>query len=330
MPWVKPETALATWQQAEQAYQQAQDESGQLGAQLNQAQALQAMGLFRRAQRLLDDIDEQLQVQPNSELKVLGLESLGAALRVTGDLRQSQTVLEQSLETWRNGWISLTTSAPPCSVLAIPSGPLGQSDQALQTYQQSARQAPTPLAQLEAHMNQLSLLIETQNWPQAQALWNNMQPHLAQLSPSRKAIYVQVNGATSAIELLTTTGNPSPAAIVQLLQTAAAQARQLQDVRSEAYALGQLGYLYEQTQQWQLAQETARLLYCWQNGRMPWILPICGNGNWGAFLTASLSRLQCPLLKMEGNRPYRPGDRRLQRCGHDPAVCAGGLISHES
>jgi hypothetical protein len=39
--------ALETWQQAEAAYQKAGDEVGILGSQINQARALQALGLIQ-------------------------------------------------------------------------------------------------------------------------------------------------------------------------------------------------------------------------------------------------------------------------------------------
>lgn len=43
--------------------------------------------------------------------------------------------------------------------------------------------------------------------------------------------------------------------IAQLVATAVQQARTLQDLRAEAYALGQLAYLYEQSRQWQEAKD---------------------------------------------------------------------------
>ena len=259
------DTALATWQQAEHYYNQAQDSAGQVGAQLNQAQALQTLGLFRRAQSLLQQVNAQLQTQPDPELKVLGLENLGSALQATGNLRQSQTVLEDSLDLAQ-------TLDQPHRVSAILLGlgntlrALEQPGPALQAYQQSAEQAPTPISRLDAQINQLSLLVDTQDLNQAQALWQQIQPSLQQLPPSRKAIYAQVNAAASAITLLGTAPEQRPPVaahvnrpraedIAQLLQAAAAQAQQLQDARSQSYALGQLGHLYEQTQQWQQAQE---------------------------------------------------------------------------
>ncbi|HEY9706703.1 MAG TPA: tetratricopeptide repeat protein, partial [Oculatellaceae cyanobacterium] len=91
------EAALNTWKQAAIAYTDAGDEAGMLGSQINQAQALQTLGLYRQAQTTLEQLNEKLQAQPDSLVKATGLRSLGVALQVVGDLEKSQEVLEQSL-----------------------------------------------------------------------------------------------------------------------------------------------------------------------------------------------------------------------------------------
>ena len=256
------ETALTAWQEAQQYYEKAEDETGKLGSQLNQAQALQAMGLYRRAYGKLLDINEQLQSQPDSELKALGLESLGNVLRVSGDLSQSKAILEQSLE------LSRTLDQP--SLISSTLLSLGNTERtlenteaALEAYQESEKTSPTLMGQLDAQLNRLSLLIEVEQWQEAATVWQAVQPKLLQLPPSRKAIYAQVNGAASAINLLAAAQNNSvslstelePSDIAPLLESAVNEAQQLRDARAESYAWGQLGHLYEQTQEWQLAEE---------------------------------------------------------------------------
>jgi CHAT domain-containing protein len=59
---------------------------------------------------------------------------------------------------------------------------------------------------------------------------------------------------TSA-ENITTNNIPEWKAIAQIVATAVEQAKSLEDKRAEAYALGTLGGLYEQTQQWNDAQK---------------------------------------------------------------------------
>jgi tetratricopeptide (TPR) repeat protein len=94
--------ALNAWQEAEERYKQANDEVGRLGSQINQAQALQNLGLYRRSRSLLEQVQQQLQTQPDSSLKATGLRSLGTALQLLGDLQGSKQVLEQSLTVAKN------------------------------------------------------------------------------------------------------------------------------------------------------------------------------------------------------------------------------------
>jgi tetratricopeptide (TPR) repeat protein len=92
----KAETAIATWQQAQKYYDQTGDITGSLGSQINQAQALQSLGFYRRSKQELETLTQKLAAMPDSEVKVSGLRSLGLALQAIGD-GKSQQVLEQSL-----------------------------------------------------------------------------------------------------------------------------------------------------------------------------------------------------------------------------------------
>jgi tetratricopeptide (TPR) repeat protein len=82
----QPQQALDTWQKATDAYTQAKDEVGVTRSLINQAQALQALGLYRRAVVTLNSVNQKLQKQPTSLLKTAGLRNLGNVLRVVGDL----------------------------------------------------------------------------------------------------------------------------------------------------------------------------------------------------------------------------------------------------
>lgn len=90
------EAAMELWQQAEGFYRRAKDDSGVLGAQINQAQALQNLGFYRRSRQQLEKIAQQLSNLPDSELKVNGLRTLGTALQVLGDLSGSRAALFES------------------------------------------------------------------------------------------------------------------------------------------------------------------------------------------------------------------------------------------
>ncbi len=82
--------AVASWMEATTLYTKNQDNAGVIGSKINQAQALQALGLYRRALLTLNQVNQQLQQQPDSEMKATGLLSLGNALRVVGNLDNTE------------------------------------------------------------------------------------------------------------------------------------------------------------------------------------------------------------------------------------------------
>lgn len=114
------EEALKTWKKSADAYTDLGDETGKIGSLINQAQALQALGLLRQALKTLTQVCISLQNQPDSLLKFTATRSLGDLLRVVGNsdnldpswqvlqkklglnnsdnLEQSKQILQQSLE----------------------------------------------------------------------------------------------------------------------------------------------------------------------------------------------------------------------------------------
>ena len=244
------EAALTTWQAAEGTYAQLNDVPGILGSQINQAQALQSLGFYRRAKGLLEQVSRQLQAQQFSSLKIAGLRNLGVVLQVVGDLASAQTILKESLTIAQQLNLPAEISATLFS-LGNTARALQDTQSALQFYQQAAAIAPTATAQLEAQVNQLSLLLEVKQAAAAQSLAQQIEPQLEKLPPSRTSVYIRVNWAANASQSYkqVTNAKLSVRMIAAQLATAVNQAKQLQDARAESFALGQLGALYEQTNQ---------------------------------------------------------------------------------
>jgi CHAT domain-containing protein len=249
------EQALFTWQQAAATYAQAGDAAGITRSQINQAQALQALGLYRRTLTTLNQVKQTLQKQPNSALKAAGLRSLGNALRVVGDLDQARQVLQQSLAIARDLQLS-----QEIGTILLSLGNIAQAQpdtqSALAFYQQAAIASPDRTIKIKAQLEQLNLLLETKQWSAVEALWPQLQPQITNLPISRTAIYARINFAQSLSHLKQANLASSPAwpEIARLLVTAAQQAKVLGDQRATSDALGNLGGLYEQTQEWTLAQ----------------------------------------------------------------------------
>jgi CHAT domain-containing protein/tetratricopeptide (TPR) repeat protein len=246
----KAEDALNTWRLSLDIYEKIGDNNAAIRNRINQAQALQALGFYRQAEKTLRESNQVLQSQPNSPLKVAGLRSLGNVVQVTGDLETSRQILQQSLE--------VASSLPDKQaigdiLLSLGNTARAQQDvpAAIEFYQQAANATTSPTTRIQAQVNQLRLLLETEKLPAFQALSSQIQTQLADLPVSRTAISARINFAQSLTQFRkkTTADTSSWLDIAQLLSTAIEQARSLQDKRTESYALGVLGGLYEQTQQ---------------------------------------------------------------------------------
>ncbi|HEY9604130.1 MAG TPA: CHAT domain-containing protein [Allocoleopsis sp.] len=269
----KAEQALNTWQQTATTYSQIGNQEGLAQSQINQAQALQALGLYPRACKILLNTlgienqdcrisDTQVQAikkQPDSLTKAVALRGLGDVLQLVGDLKQSEEVLRQSLEIAQrlksDSGISATlfslgnTLRAQQNSTTVRGRPSNES--AIAFYQQAAELSPSPLTAIQAQLNQLSLLLDAQRVSEAQALWPQILSRLASLPPSRATVYARINLAQSLLRLPDTEVKQA----AQLLAAAIQQAKSIGDQRASAYALGNLGELYEKTGQVNNAKE---------------------------------------------------------------------------
>ncbi|MEC4812432.1 MAG: CHAT domain-containing protein [Scytonema sp. PMC 1069.18] len=263
----KAEAALLSWQQAASFYQKLQDSNKVTLVAIKQAQALQTLGLYQRAISTLDNLKTTLQNQPDSLIKAANLRSLGDALLIAGNLKQAQENLQASLkiaqqlrspENIAAAYLSLGNLARAQSKAESAQSKEkaeNHNKQALGFYQQSEVIGNTSVLKTQAQLNRLRLLVEMKQWSEAQALYPQIQSQIAHLSVGRPAIYAQVQFAQNLLELRQKSATPSPETIGQILAVAYQQAEQLQDVRAESFVLGNLGHLYEKTQQWAIAQD---------------------------------------------------------------------------
>jgi tetratricopeptide (TPR) repeat protein len=249
------EPALVTWQQAAASYTQLGDATGKAGSLINQAQAQQSLGFYLRVRKTLTEAQEAIQAQPDLLLRAVGLRKLGDVLRAVGDLDASQQLLEQSLA------LTQQNSQSPAEVL-LSLGNTARAKQNMQsktdpyrtealTYYEASAQATSGITAVQAKLNRLSLLLESQQEPTALPLIAQIQPAIAQLPLNRAKVYAQINLIHSLIRLheSQTPRAPTWKEIAQVAAQAVTQAQQLNDPQAEAYAIGSLGGLYEKTQQ---------------------------------------------------------------------------------
>ncbi|NEQ50073.1 MAG: CHAT domain-containing protein [Leptolyngbya sp. SIO3F4] len=300
------ESALATWQNATTAYNQAGHERGIVLSLINQAKALQTLGRHLQAKTILKDyITQHLQTtQLDAKLQATSLWQLANAQRQFGQLKDSETYLQKSLEIIDNNPELANLHAPVLLDLGNTERALGNrasainkkrdakryQESALAAYQEAASSTLVPKTQLQAELNQLSLLIDLEQWTDAETLWPDVLSDI-NLPPSRSAIYARLNFAHSLTNLmqaatsqangasnvsasvspLTGAGHKASTAsetitiaqspkltwqtIDNILDTAIQESDSLNDSIAKSYAMGQRGTLYETTGQWQQAED---------------------------------------------------------------------------
>lgn len=257
----QPEQALAIWQQATEAYQKNNNTIGQSRAQINQAQALRELGFYRQALEKLTTVTATIDPQPPSLVKAIALRRLGEALRLNGQLSEAQTTLLQSLVIAIQLESPSETSAT-LSSLGHTARAIGEND-AAETFYARAIAALGPNASarqsVPIQLAQLQLYVKTQKWTLATELLPAIQSQFDELPLSRKAIFYAINWANSSIKIIQAKAHTDISAagskpVAQQLKQTIEQARRLSDISAESYALGTLGQLYEQNQQWGEAQ----------------------------------------------------------------------------
>ncbi|AFY68929.1 Tetratricopeptide TPR_2 repeat-containing protein [Thalassoporum mexicanum PCC 7367] len=263
-------SALTTWQIATAIYQQVGNPIGEIRGRLNQAQALKALGFFRRALNELEQVKVQLQDVPSSAIAAAGWRNLGDALVATGEFEQAETALNQSLA------IAQATDATDAvdtdlevSSTFLSLGNLfwvraqqavvrstSDINAALGYYEAAANAAILASDQINADLNRLHLLTATERLESAIALANELESPIANLPPSRDHIYARINYAGNLVKIADENqNNRYYLAASDILAKAIAQAKELKDQRSLAYGLGNLAHVYEQTGQLAAAKQ---------------------------------------------------------------------------
>ena len=266
------EEALKSWQKATLLFQELKDTEGEFRGKINQGRGLRVLGFYPRAcQQMLNALNlpglscqqlsfEQLTqslIQLPKTLSPLQVEAwltLGDTLRNLGQLGGSQTVLEAILTRLSDGFQKNAIAFSLGRTLEAS----GENELALSWYAQAANPPVSRLLQVKAQLAQLKLLIDKKVWSAAIALLPTIDQNLGQLPLSHQQIYSQINFAQRLTELKQNSDQKSPLmsweAIAARLAQAQKNAQLLGDKRGEIYAQGNLGKIYEQTQQWAIAQ----------------------------------------------------------------------------
>ncbi len=266
------EVAVEQFAAAAALYERGGDETAAIKSRINQAQALRKAGLYRRALETLEEVNEALQEQADTLLKAIALRSLGITQRLIGNLDEAQKSVEQSLAIAQaqNSPTDISAAYLVLGNIAKDRGNTAQDrkeidvagrsfQDAIYSYRTAAETATTPVAQIEAQLNELSILgdVGQSFTDEDRALLNQIRETIDQLPLSSTAVSARINWARMVMTP-ENQANVSPDDIAGQLIMAVQQARTLKDPRSESYALGQLGELRYQQGQLEQAQENTK------------------------------------------------------------------------
>ncbi|MEG4627279.1 CHAT domain-containing protein [Microcoleus sp. w1-18aA5] len=273
--------AIEVWTQAAKIFEQIDRKNQLFQVQINQSRAWEILGLYPRACKMLlasfklenqtCEVSaaglETLKNQPVSLEQVRAIHALGRVLRVLGQLERSQDVLSAGLEAAQK-----LGSRPEEAAIYLNLGntvraksnkpgltPEQRGDWerfALEYYARSIQAIPnrSPL-QIQAKLNQLSLLVDRQDWSEAEDLWRSLEPQTDQFGSNRAGLYAQINLAQSLIKLAQSPAKTlSLSEIDTMLDRSVEGANSLGDKRIQAYILAAKGKLSEIQQQYQKAE----------------------------------------------------------------------------
>lgn len=233
--------ALKTWQEATKIYSQINVPERLAQSKINQAQAMQDLGLYPRAcNTLLEVLGQEIQVKNCQEIDpeeltpeeqeelvkklekianqespsltvVVGLRSLGEVLRFEGQLELAEEILKTSIALTQKlnspqeqavAYLSLGNTLRDIAQGKQARGEIEDDEQkAIAYYDEVVKLSLSPTTRQQAQVNKLSLLLKREEFQQAEQLWRSLKPQLSNLSPSRTGVYLQINLAHSFIEL---------------------------------------------------------------------------------------------------------------------------------
>jgi CHAT domain-containing protein len=258
------ESALHSWQEAQPIHQKLNDQTALIRNEINQSRAYQRLGLFLRANQILELTSQSILQQPNSLLKVDLLHHVGNIFLSLNEPIKATPYLKQSLELLAKLGDSPAANTKKSGIL-LDLGHLGRTqitdtsiadNQVLITtrnlYTQAIATAFYPLDRVNAQLSLAELLIASNKLKE-------LAPLLAQIESNIELLPVSRNGIENRIryaEILSKASKRETAAL--LLAKAIAQAKDIGDNRTYIYALGTLGHLYEQNEQFPDAIQLTR------------------------------------------------------------------------
>ncbi|MEC4982533.1 MAG: CHAT domain-containing protein [Oscillatoria sp. PMC 1068.18] len=236
-----------------------------LSLEINECDSLNELTTGEIA-KFSQELLKRLNNYPDAQTKIIGLHKLGDLLfKVVGNLELSETLYQESLQLNSQfpnladlGTIYLSLGNAQRAFAKKADGTWIQSrlNKALEYYEQAKESSSLPETKIKANLNKFNAFIELERYPKAEEIIPLIEEEIESLKPSKTAVQARINFARNLQKIQLKTNRVNSEKIEATLRTAAGIARQLGDKRGEAYAIGEIGQIYEITQQLDRAAET--------------------------------------------------------------------------
>ena len=267
-----PQAAALNFRTAKELYQRNEDTEGEVGAAINEAIALQKLGQYRTAQKILQKTELKLAAMPDS-LQAAGYKALGTTYATIGDFSAAREKLEASIALTKDKDLEATAKTKIDLAAVIQFSEPKTAIELLHSVASSSQNEETFAI---AKLNLINIYIEAEDWAKARETALDSQdlifdlPHndYAKIDLIKKIAIIkshlvssvpQHQSWLSSLELLTDKSDLINPKHKQVLEQIAQAAQSEGIVRTESYAVGTLAYLEEQ--QGNLSRAIALNLY---------------------------------------------------------------------
>ncbi|NJK61621.1 MAG: CHAT domain-containing protein [Synechococcaceae cyanobacterium SM2_3_1] len=249
------QTALQAWQRASELYRGLGDKGGESRSFLNLAQGYAGQGLFRRARQQLQEAEARLESLPEDQEKAELLHQLGQAYLRLGQVAEAHRILKQSQ--------SLAKQTNPGGLdpirlsLAHTLRAAGKMEAARSLLQTVVNQTEDARIHLQAQLHLARLSLSLPEIPSLNQL-QQLQQDVDALPLDRVGLWARLHWSHTLLQGMEQSWPVSATqqeALAASLALVVQQARHIGDVQLQSLALGELGSLYEHTQQWEAARQ---------------------------------------------------------------------------
>jgi CHAT domain-containing protein len=253
-----PQAAALNFREAKKLYEQNRDTEGEIGTAVNEAIALQQLGQYRTAQKILEQTELKL-ASASKNLQALGYKALGTTYATIGNFTAAKEKLETSMALTQDIDREATAKTKIDLAAVIQFSQPKIATELLQKVVSTSQNIETKAIAL---LNSIDIEVEAQNWEKARDIAITSQnlilnlPHndFAKIDLIKKMAIIESRLASipstqswlSSLKLLASQDNLVNQQHKELLQQIANTAQLDDNVRTESYAIGTLGYLEEQ------------------------------------------------------------------------------------